>query len=282
MGGWSRGRTRMWGLGLCAGLVLGWATGPARALPRFDARDPLSVQPRSMTVGTALLVEFYGKLPERREEDDPREWLARMQAALGTFQKKVAERYTEGTLQRLLGCPDVQARRAAVLALGLMGTMGSNPALAGRLRDDDRQVRQMAGDALWSVWFRGDNEAHSAELQRVIGLRDRRKVLAGLDALIKKAPGFAEAYNQRAITHFRVSDFEKAVADCEKALELNPYHFGALSGMGQAHLNLRKPEAALKAFRRAYEINPNLDGVQDTIRALENALGEEGSPGDKK
>ncbi|HXG12943.1 MAG TPA: tetratricopeptide repeat protein [Gemmataceae bacterium] len=275
-------RRRVWSLGLCAGLLLGGAAGPARALPLGARLEPLAVQSRSMKVGTALLVEFYRQLPERSEDEADREWLTRMQAALNAFQKKVAERYTEGTLQRLLESPDVHARRAAVLALGLIGTMDSNAALAARLRDEDRQVRQMANDALWSVWFRGGSEAHSAELQRLLGLRSPAKALAGLDALIRKAPDFAEAYNQRAIIYFRMKEFEKAVADCEKVLQLNPYHYGALSGMGQAHLNLRRPQEALKVFRRAFEINPNLESVGDAIRALENALGEEGTPEDKK
>jgi tetratricopeptide (TPR) repeat protein len=204
-----------------------------------------------------------------------------MQKALDAFQTNVTERYEEGTLQRLLECPDVRARRAAVLSLGLVGTMESNKALAARLHDHDEPIRQMANDALWSVWFRGENDAHAAELQRAVALRNREKTLAGLDVLIRKAPGFAEAYNQRAILYFRMKEFEKSVADCEKALQLNPYHYGALSGMGQAQLNLRRPHAALKAFRRAYAINPNLEGVSQTIHSLENALGEEESSEEK-
>ena len=63
--------------------------------------------------------------------------------------------------------------------------------------------------------------------------------------LIKRAPGFAEAYNQRAILHFRMKEFQKSVADCEKVLKLNPLHFGALGGMAQCYINLRRPRAAL-------------------------------------
>ena len=55
--------------------------------------------------------------------DNPQRWAERMQAALEKFQEKVRARYTEGTLQRLLDCPTVEARRAAVLALGRIGTM---------------------------------------------------------------------------------------------------------------------------------------------------------------
>jgi Tfp pilus assembly protein PilF len=66
-------------------------------------------------------------------------------------------------------------------------------------------------------------------------------------------------------------------------LQLNPLHFGAQAGMARCFMRLRKPRAALKAFRRAFEINPNLDGVEEAIRDLESALGEEGSrPDDKK
>jgi tetratricopeptide (TPR) repeat protein len=228
------------------------------------------------------LLDFYHQLPEPREGEEPDAWQRRLQMGLGTFQKQVRERYTEGTLQRLVECHSAPARRAAALALGMLGTMQSNQALAGRLHDDDAIVRQMAGEALWNLWYRGDTEANSRELLRLMRLRDRDKALTGLDALIGKAPRFAEAYNQRAILFFQKKDFARSSADCEKAIELNPVHFGAYSGLGQCQLNLRKPRAALRAFRQAYEINPNLQGMEETIRELESVLGEEGKRDDKK
>ena len=53
-------------------------------------------------------------------------------------------------------------------------------------------------------------------------LRDRDKAVAGLDLLVQKAPRFAEAYNQRAILHFRLKQYDRSIADCEKTLQLNP------------------------------------------------------------
>src|SRR5262249_344669 len=114
----------------------------------------------------------------------------------------------------------------------------------------------------------------SEELRRLVRLSNRTEALAGVDALIEKAPDFAEAYNQRAILHFRNHDFEKSIADCERVVERNPYHFGALSGMAECYVKLRRPRAALKAYRQAYRINPNLKDVKETIQALEQALGE--------
>jgi len=119
-------------------------------------------------------------------------------------------------------------------------------------------------------------------LQRVLRMRDRAKALAALDRLIARAPSFAEAYNQRAILMFRLEQFERCLADCEKVLQLNPYHFGAQAGMGQCYLHLRKHRAALKAFRVALRLNPQLESVAQAIRALENVLGEEGRRDDKK
>ena len=58
--------------------------------------------------------------------------------------------------------------------------------------------------------------------------------------------------------------------------KLNPYHFGAQSGMAQCYMHLRKAKAALKAYREAFRLNPNLEGVEAAIRDLEKALGEEG------
>ena len=226
-------------------------------------------------VGAALLVEYYNELPEIRPSSKPAVKAARLKA-LQRFHQQVAERYLEGTLQRLLTSADVRTRRAATLGLESIGSLRSNRDVAARLRDSDRQVRQLAVGTLWAIWFRGDNPEHSQELQRLVQLDDMPAMLGGLTALIRKAPRFAEAYNQRAILYFRMEEHQKAVADCERTLKYNPYHFGALSGMAQCFMKLRRPRQALRAFRSAHRIYPGLEGIEQTIRALEEALGEEG------
>jgi tetratricopeptide (TPR) repeat protein len=232
-----------------------------------------------MHVSKSLLVELFEQIPEGRSDAQAK--MTRKEA-IQVFKHRIAERYTEGTLLRLLEHGDGASRRAALLALGLLGSMNACSGIIARLRDADRELTQRAVDTLWTLWFRADTPAHNEELQRLARLRDRRKALAGIDALIQRAPNFAEAYNQRAILYFRMKQFERSIADCEKALKLNPHHFGAQAGLGQCYLQLRKHRAALKAFRAALRLNPHMDGVAETIRALENALGEEGRRDDKK
>lgn len=220
-----------------------------------------------------LLLEFYDRLPQPQPGDDEELWAAGAQEAIRAFRTGVRERYTEGTLQRLAEADDVRLRRAAVLALGLVGTMQSNAAVAAMLHDDDAVVRRFAVDALWEVWFRGDTADHGWALRQAARESDPVAARAALDELIRKAPEFAEAHNQRAIWFFRRGEFARAVEDCETVLRLNPFHFGAAAGLGQCFLKLKKPQAALRAFRQALEINPGLDHLTDTIRALEEALG---------
>ncbi len=233
-------------------------------------------------MGIPLLVEYYNELPEPRAES-AKEWEERLRVGLEKFKREVSRRYLEGTLQRLVDSNEARTRRAAVLALGLVGTMKhSNAVLARLLRDEDRGLRQMAADALCSLWLRADSEANNQELERLCGLRDRRRKRQGLDALIERSPRFAEAYHQRALLHFQVEDWHKSISDCERVLKLNPHHFAAASEMGQCYMKLGKHRAALRAFRIALRINPGMEDVEETVKALENALGEEGRKDDKK
>lgn len=224
---------------------------------------------------TPIILELYAKLPTPRPADDADMWANAMHEALEEYRQQVALSYSESTLVRLLDSTNKRVRRAAVVALGLMGTMTANTAVARMLVDTDKRVRQFATDALWAIWFRGNSEKANDELQRIVRDGEPKTMMKSLDALVRKAGDFAEAYNQRAILHYRMGEFRKAIVDCEKVLQLNPHHFGAAAGMAQCYLKLNKPRAALRSFRTALEINPNLDDVEETIRALEEVLGED-------
>src|SRR5262249_37719554 len=137
-------------------------------------------------------------------------------------------------------------------------------------------------NALWALWFRADGEDNGQELQRLARLPDRNRALAGLNDLIERSPRFAEAHTQRAILYFRARQYEKALAECETVLALNPHQFGAKVGLGQWLMQLWRDRAALRACRRTLRSHPTLDGVEEAIRALEQALDEGGTRDDKK
>jgi tetratricopeptide (TPR) repeat protein len=218
------------------------------------------------------LVELYDRLPALGPGDDEELWAAGIQDALREFRAAVLARYTEGTLQRVVASPDVKTRRAAALALGLVGTIDSNPSVAALLRDQDPLVQRFAADALWELWFRGGTADQNRRLRDAARDPDPVTARADLDDLIRQAPNFAEAYNQRAIWFFKRGEFARAAEDCEAVLRLNPFHFGAAAGLGQCLAKVGKPRAAIRAYRTALDINPALEHLRDAIRQLERTL----------
>lgn len=226
----------------------------------------------SSAVSASLLVEMFERLPELQPGDDEDLWAAGVHDAMRDFRAAVRKRYTEGTLQRMLAAPHVKTRRAAALALGLLGTMESNAVVASALADEDFLVQRFAADALWELWFRAGTAEQNWRLREAARNPDVNRARAELDDLILQAPQFAEAYNQRAIWFFKRGELARAVEDCEAVLRLNPYHFGAAAGLGQCLMKLGKFHSAIRAFRMALEINPALEHLNETIEQLERSL----------
>lgn len=190
------------------------------------------------------------------------------------FVQNVLARYTESSLIRLVDSTDIDTRRAAVLSLGLIGGPAANSPVGERMKDDDSVVRAFAENALWGIWFRSDSVANNQELAAIRNLLGEDKVdqaYTRVNLLIEKAPKFAEAWNQRAIIHYTRGDWEKSAADCRKAIELNPYHYGAISGMAQCYIRADQPKQAIEAFRMLVRIQPHNSAAVAAIEALEQA-----------
>jgi tetratricopeptide (TPR) repeat protein len=241
-----------WLVGLAA-LLAAWVPGPPAAA---DTRRGASAM--TEPTATALLLDYFDQFLRERDVE--------------AFRRAVRARYTEGTLERLVRSGPVAARRAAVVALGLVGGLASNATVAHALSDSDPVVRRFAQNALWAIWFRADTPENNAELERVrllIGGEHLDEAIAAAGRLIGRAPRFAEAYNQRAIAYFASGRFEDSAADCRRALERNPYHIGALAGLGQCFIELGRRDEALEVFRRAFELQPFNDDLRQAIDVLE-------------
>ena len=168
--------------------------------------------------------------------------------------------------------PDPEERRRGVLGLAEVGRMDDAPALIRALRDPDERVRGTAEEALWAVWSRSGDARVDQLLRRGVSEMNGEhfgEAIATFTRIIELKPDFAEGWNKRATVYYLAGDYRHSLADCDEVIKRNPQHFGALSGYGQIYLQLDQPERALEYFRRALEVNPNLDGVQATIDRLE-------------
>lgn len=191
------------------------------------------------------------------------------------FISAVSQRYLIGTLERLAEYGRVASRRAATLALSLVGTYESNAVLGRALSDRDRCVRMIAENGLRDLWMRDGSEDQQSRLKVLVRLNASQQFQEAVEAaceLIEEAPWFAEAWNQRAIAQFHLDRYEESANDCHQALELNPYHFGAAVGMAHCYLELNDAYAALECFRRALKLNPSMEEVRTQADQLERML----------
>lgn len=191
------------------------------------------------------------------------------------FSGQVAKRYTVGTLERLTTARDRMVRRAAVLAIGLLGDYGANATMGRSLHDDDRGVRILAESGIRKLWCRIGTSQHRKALDAIVELNSAGRhdeVIRRASRLIEQAPWIAEGWNQRALALFGAGRYAESIHDCAQALEANPYHFGAATGMGQCHMKLNNRPQALECFRRALRLNPNLEGVRAHVLYLQRVL----------
>ena len=195
-----------------------------------------------------------------------------------TLQQILGEQnYTQQTLIDYLNHEGSLTRRAAIHALSLIGDMDAVPPLIESLKDNDPTTCLDAEQALWAIWFRSEDESVNTMLEEGanhIKEKQYQESIEVLTEVIRIAPDFAEAYNQRAIAYFLLDEWRKSIEDCEKAVELNPYHFGAVAGIGQCYLRLGKLREAIDAFQKALELNPNLYGIAHTVWQIQKALHE--------
>ncbi|ODN69138.1 tetratricopeptide repeat protein [Methylobrevis pamukkalensis] len=90
-----------------------------------------------------------------------------------------------------------------------------------------------------------------------------------LDQALLLQPDFAEGYNRRATVWFMLDDYGRSLADIERALAIEPRHFGALSGLAGIMQRIGETDRAYEVYSRLAAIHPNLPDVRKAIEKLE-------------
>jgi tetratricopeptide (TPR) repeat protein len=133
-------------------------------------------------------------------------------------------------------------------------------ALLTALKHPDEAIRDRATNDLWQAWFE-QKGIYGLELlshaQELLEAGNMTEAEATLTELIQDQPDFAEAWNRRAVFYYTQEQYRKALADCLQVIELIPYHFGALHGLGLCYAALGQYPEAIGAFRRALEVQPH-------------------------
>ncbi len=155
---------------------------------------------------------------------------------------------------------------------------GGREQLLKALQSDSASVRTVAISALFDLWVAQEG-AEAALLLQVAGNSIERKNIQGalshLTRLTRTHPFFAEGWNRRATLLWQLGHVEQSLADCRKAVLVDPEHFSAWQGMGLCHVRLGDLAAAQKSFQQALRIIPHDRQTQRLLRWAEDTLQRE-------
>lgn len=126
----------------------------------------------------------------------------------------------------------------------------------------DAETAEQIDQRIWAYWINPTDPILAGRMRDIMSARSMGDPLGAiklLDQLVTDYPDYAEGWNQRATMYYAVGNYEQSIADCAKVLELEPRHFGALSGRALMYLSLGKRALALKDMATALAIHPFLN-----------------------
>ena len=128
---------------------------------------------------------------------------------------------------------------------------------------------------IWGLWSQSGDASIDKVFEigtQAMAIQDLATALQIFDAIVEKAPRFAEGWNKRATVHYMMGNYYASIADIDKTLELEPQHFGALAGLGLVNVQLERDEAALDAFERVLKVDPQSRNAKENIEFVKQRI----------
>ena len=144
--------------------------------------------------------------------------------------------------------------------------------LFDRLQSVDAADYAPIEEKIWREWSKSGSPAMDLLLKRgedAMESEDWEKAIEHLTALTDHAPEFAQGYHARATTYYNVGKYGPALSDLQRALALEPRHFGAMSGLATIFEELGLEEEALEVYYEVRAIHPHRENLSIAIERLE-------------
>jgi tetratricopeptide (TPR) repeat protein len=93
-----------------------------------------------------------------------------------------------------------------------------------------------------------------------------------VDAVTEIAPNFAEGWHIRASMEHAADDDTAALVSLQKVVVLNPRHFQAMIELADMLEEYGDKAGALKLYRRALELDPQLEEASRKVRELTQSV----------
>lgn len=134
---------------------------------------------------------------------------------------------------------------------------------------------QVTESQIWEIWLQHAN----ADVEQLMLVGTQRmnaqrfaEAMVVFNRLTEGFPNYAEGWNKRATLHYVLGNFDASVSDIEKTLELEPRHFGALSGLGMVYIQRKELAKAKRAFETLIEVHPNSPNAKQNLELVEEQL----------
>ncbi|WP_169391319.1 tetratricopeptide repeat protein [Stappia stellulata] len=150
---------------------------------------------------------------------------------------------------------------AVAFVLALAPAKADMDALFAALKaaETEPAARRIEGE-IWENWVDAaptpEVNAMTREAMRKRSQYDFEGARLILNDVVAKAPDYAEGWNQRAFVLFLQQKFDAALADLDKALVLEPRHFGAMSGKARILMGQGRMQLGQKVLREAVALYP--------------------------
>lgn len=167
----------------------------------------------------------------------------------------------------------------------MLARLKCEPELLRVLHSDQVEARELGRRALEHIWFhRAGKEAYRLleHAHEAMEKKEFQRALAILDRMIDEYPAFAEAWNRRGAVYWELGNYEKSAADSERALALNPNHYGAMQGLGICRLQMGDVAEACRYLRAALKVLPHDAATRDSLQKCEELLRVFPSPAKKR
>ncbi len=147
-----------------------------------------------------------------------------------------------------------------------------------RRERNEKAAERIAGN-IWNEWSRSGSASIDLMMQWSQKAIENQKfdvALDFLDQVVTLQPTYAEGWNRRATVHFMMKNYGKSMSDINRTLQLEPRHFGALSGLAQIMALTGHKQSALEAWQKVLAIYPMMRNAQDQVATLSEELAGEG------
>jgi Tfp pilus assembly protein PilF len=123
-------------------------------------------------------------------------------------------------------------------------------------------------DRIWEVWMDHPHQgaAHALELATSDIAAQRYDIAeTRLTALLRRAPGFAEAWHKRATLYYLLGRDAEFLHDIRRTLSLEPRHFAAMMHFAELLLGNGARGEARFAFNAALSVHPHLPRAREAL-----------------